>query len=174
MVILVNLTIRRSVPCLQSRLKVQQQSVRIWQQLRTAHLQQLLKKSGEGGWRVDRKRNSRARPAANNNMFGVLESVSEQPALEAAAAEVAARDAEIERLQRVVADVREETAARLAVVREEAAAEANRFSAVNRDLQRQRRDEKKIADGVLWLGRLVQWQRLQSRVQVKQQERQKC
>ena len=105
--------------------------------------------SGEGGWRVDRKRNSRARPAANRNVFDVLESVREQPALEAATAEVAARDAEIERLQRVVADVREEAAARLAVVREEATAEANRFSTVNRDLQRRLRDEKKITDGVL-------------------------
>ena len=56
-------------------------------------------KSGEGGWRVDRKRNSRAQPAANNNMFGVLEPVSEQPALEAAALEQTARDAEIERLR---------------------------------------------------------------------------
>ena len=69
-------------------------------------------------------------------MFGVLEPVSEQPALEAAAAEataaeVAARDAEIERL------------------REENMADANRFSTINRDLQRRLRDEKKITDGVL-------------------------
>ena len=77
---------------------------------------------GEGCWRVDRKRNSRARPVADNNMFSVLESVREQPTLEAATAEVAARDGEIERLQRVVADVREQAAARLVVVREEAAA----------------------------------------------------
>ena len=88
--------------------------------------------SGKGGSRVDRKRNSRARPAANNSMFGGLEPVSEQSALEAAAAEVAARDAEIERLC------------------EENMAEANRFSAINRDLQQRLRDEKKITDGVLF------------------------
>ena len=89
------------------------------------------KKSGGGGWRVDRKRNSCARPAANNNTFGVLEPVSEQPTSEAAAAEVAARDAESERL------------------REENMADANRSSAINCDLQRRLRDEKKIPDGVL-------------------------
>ena len=61
-------------------------------------------KSGEGGWRVDRKRNSRS--ATNRNVFDVLEPVREQPALEAAAAKVAARDSEIERLQRVVTVVR--------------------------------------------------------------------
>ena len=82
-------------------------------------------------------------------MFGVLEPVREQSALEAAATEVTSKDAEIKRLQRVVADVRGDTALRLDVVREEAAAEANRFSAVNRDLQLQLGDEKKITDGVL-------------------------